>query len=94
NEGGAPDVLADTTFVLNAPNDCVFTPVSPRTVPNKKLLLGLNGDVTPFWSVTCSAAGAHTFDVDVSAAIASPGLIDPDLTNNAGSGSVVVAIAP
>jgi len=95
NRGGAPSVLVDTTFVLSAPTGCVFLPAAPATVQNKSLPLGSDVSITRTWSVTCSAAGEHSFGVAVSAGIdPSQALTDPNLVNNANSGAILVAVLP
>ena len=95
NLGGAPSALADTTFTLSAPTDCVFSPAAPAIVQNKNLPLGSDVSITRTWSITCSTPGDHSFGVSVSVGL-DPGqaLTDPNPANNANFGTIPVAVGP
>jgi len=95
NLGGAPSALADTTFTLSAPADCVFLPAAPATVQNKNLPLGSDVSITRTWSITCSTSGDHSFGVSVSVSLdPAQALTDPNPANNANSATIPVAVAP
>jgi hypothetical protein len=95
NNGPAPAVLANATFTLTLPPDCV-APVNNLvfTVLNRNLPASIVVTVTRNWRVICSNPGDHQFNVGVSAVI-SPGQpwVESNPANNSGAGSAMTFVA-
>ena len=87
NVGPADAVLIDTTFVLSPTSDCVVSPAGPVTVEDTSMPVGVNVYISRAWWVTCLDPGSATLAANVVVAIdPSESEVDPDPSNNAGSG--------
>ena len=85
NDGPSAAVF-DVTLTLILPSGCSGT-TTPKVVQNQSLASGGNLNLSPGgWTVTCAPAGSYGFTVNVSVSV-DPPVVDPDLSNNAGSGS-------
>jgi hypothetical protein len=88
NFGPVDSVLVDTTFEFAAGPDCSISPVGSVVVEDAVLPEDTGVSITRSWLVTCSQAGAADLTADVTVAIdPAETAVDPDPTNNSGSGS-------
>ena len=89
NDGPADEVIVDTTVELAVPLGCSLSSSSPRTVEDTLLKKDQGVFVGIGWYVTCSQAGTFTLTANATANIdpALSNAIDPDSSNNTGSGS-------
>jgi len=87
NNGPSTPVVVDTTFSPALPAGCTAT-TGVITQQNTTLLGNFTTVISKAWNVTCSTPGSYTFTMTVSAVIDPAQLLtDPNMANNAGSGS-------
>ena len=90
NNGPAPvvDTLVTKTAIAQA--GCDVTP-TPQSEPVNGLLLGEQREVLETFTIHCSEPSFHTFTFDNVIEVTSPGVTDPDLSNNQSATSLTVA---
>ena len=87
NVGPADTVLVDTTFELFPVSNCAVSPAGPITAEDSSLPLSVSVYISRAWWVTCLEPDIVTLTAEVVVAIdSSESEVDPDPSNNAGSG--------
>jgi len=83
NNGPAPSVDVSDTLTAVAPPDCTVNP--PVSVAARTLPVSVDVTVDTVLVIHCSEPSQHTFNFDNSVVITTPGVTDPNPTNNTGS---------
>jgi hypothetical protein len=87
NNGPQTPGVVDTTFTPSLPASCAAT-TGAITVQNTIIGVGSTMFISRSWMVTCTVPGPATFDIGVTSLLdAAMPVMDPDLSNNTGSGS-------
>ena len=90
NLGPVTSVDVSDTLTAVAPSGCSVSP--PVSVAARTLAVSVDVTVDTPLTIHCSEPSQHTFDFGNSVAITTPGITDPDPTNNTGSTQLTVDV--
>jgi hypothetical protein len=88
NNGPLGPVDVSDTLTTSAPADCTVTPSSVGWVAELPVSVDVTRDSN--FTIHCSGPSTHTFTFDDSVTVTTPGVVDPDLTNNSESTELTV----
>jgi hypothetical protein len=92
NNGPSTGGVVDTTFTPSLPAGCSAT-TGAITVENTVIGVGSTIFISRSWMVTCTLPGPVTLDMAVTSLLdAAMPVVDPDLSNNSGSGNDTIQI--